>query len=206
MSEPRSNSLCRCRACDADEGDQVDVRIEVRPWPTPMRLAAASARQRAATTSGRRPIRSAARSRRQAEGLQRGRARAGRWPGRGPGPAPDQGGELVAGQARSARRWRRGRPWPAATPASACRCSASGVEAVGDALGDQLEGLAACDCDGALGDVALGIEPGQVGVGGRDRGRERQPRLGGVGLRRRGLRRWRRPPRRGSCPRSRARS
>jgi hypothetical protein len=63
---------------------------------------------------------------------------------------------------------------------------ALGVEAVGDAVADQLAGFL-LQAHGAGGDVALGIEAGEVGVGGGDVGGEHQPRLGGVGLRRAGL-------------------
>ena len=107
--------------------------IEGGAGPRRCACAAASARQRAAMTSGRRPTRSAASSAGTPSGFRAAGLRAGRWPGRGRAPrrpAPRAGcgsGAICSSMAaRSAA--------ACSGSASACRCSASGVEAVGDPL------------------------------------------------------------------------
>ena len=63
----------------------------------------------------------------------------------------------------------------------------AGVEAIGDPVGHELLGRAA-QSDGRIQNVALGIEAGQIGIGGGDRGGQREIGLvlldpGGVDLR-----------------------
>ena len=167
-----------------------------------MRLAASSARSRAATMSGRRPTR----CRRRSAGRPNGFTVSGGRHGDGEaavGPLAHQRGEAVAGQQdllverldvglRGRRRRLR------------LLQLGAGVEAVLDPHRGELGGLCAV-AHRLGGGVALGAEAHQVGVGAGDGGGERQPRLGEVRLRGLRLRHLRRPAPRGSCRRGRGR-